>query len=71
MSKANSFVIIKGAYLKPAFFFLCFCYFRKDISLVVLNLFISEYLRQISSWKKMKETFPVKFQTENVCFCLR
>ena len=32
--------------LKPAFFSV-FCYFWKDISLLVLNLFISEYLDQI------------------------
>ena len=48
----------------------CFCYFWKHKPLLVLTLFISEYLDQIPPWKEMKETFSVKLQSENLCFCL-
>ena len=56
--------------MKPAFFSL-FLLFWKGKFLRNLNLFISEYLGQISPWKEMKEACPVKLQIENLCFCLR
>ena len=52
-------------------FLVCFCYFWKVKSLLVLNLFISEYLGKILPRKEMKLTFSVKLQTKNLCFCLR
>ena len=45
-------------------FLVCFCYFWKVESLLVLNLFISEYLDKILPWKEMKLTFSVKLLTE-------
>ena len=51
--------------------FMCFCNFWKDNSLLIVNLYISEYLDQIRPWKEVKEAFSVKIQTENLCFCLR
>ena len=54
-------------YLKLPFkpvFLVCFCYFWKVKSLLVLNIFISEYLDKILSWKEMKLAFSVKLQTE-------
>ena len=42
----------------------------KAVLKAVLNLFISEYLEEIPPWKKMKEAFSVKLQTE-IRFCLR
>ena len=53
--------------VKPAFFSV-FLLFWIDKSLLVLNLFISEYLDKIPPWKEMKEVFSVKIQTENCCF---
>ena len=40
--------------LKPDFL-VCFCYFWKDKSLLILNLFTSECIDQILSWKEIKE----------------
>ena len=37
----------------------------------ILKLCFSEYLDLIPPWKKMKEAFSVKFQNENLYFCLR
>ena len=40
----------------------------------VFAYFKSNYIwicRQIPPWKEMKEEFSIKFQTENLCFCLR
>ena len=45
---------------------MCFCYIWKDKSLLILNLFTSEYLDQIPLWKEIKEIFSVKLQTENL-----
>ena len=36
------------------------------MSLLVLNLFISEYLDKILPWKEMKLIFSVKLQTEQL-----
>ena len=58
------------SFLWNLYFAVCFCYFWKDKSLVVLNLFIFEYLDQIPPWKEMIEPFSVKLQTKNRCFCL-
>ena len=51
--------------LKPAFL-VYFCYFWKDNSFLILNLFISEYLDQIPPWKENKDAFSVTLQTENL-----
>ena len=61
--------MLEVAQLKLAL--VCFCYFWKDKPLLILNLFIFEYLDQIASWKEIKEAFSLKLQTENLCFCLR
>ena len=45
--------------VKPEFIW-CFYYFWKDKSLLVLNLFIFEYLDHILIWKDMEEVFSVK-----------
>ena len=45
----------------------CFC---KVKSLLVLNIFMSEYLDKILSWKEIKLALSVKLQTEYLCFCL-
>ena len=47
-------------------FLVCFCYFRKVKSLLVLNLFISEYLDKIPPWKEMKLIFSVDSR-QNTC----
>ena len=49
---------------------MCFCCFGKVKSLLVLNLFIPEYLDKILPWKEMKTVFPIKLRTECLCFCL-
>ena len=49
---------------------MCFCYFWKVKSLLVLNVFIREYLDKIIPWKEIKIAFSVKLQTECLCFCL-
>ena len=41
------------------------------MSLLILNLFISEYLDKVLPWKEMKLAFLVKLQTENLFFCFR
>ena len=51
--------------MKPAFL-VYFCYFWKDKSFLILNLFISEYLDQIPPWKENKDAFSVMLQTENL-----
>ena len=51
-------------------FYSVFVTFGK-ISLLILNLCISEYLDKIPPWKKMKEVFSVKLQTENLLFSIR
>ena len=43
-----------------------FCYFWKVKSLLILSLFISEYLDHIPPWKEIKEAFSVTVQTENL-----
>ena len=45
---------------------MCFSYFGKDVSFLILNLFISQYLDQIPQWTEMKEEFSVKLQVENL-----
>ena len=45
----------------------CFRYFWKDKPLLILDLFISEYLDQIASWKEIKEAFSGKLEIENLC----
>ena len=39
--------------------------------MLVLNLFIPEYLDKILPWKEMKIAFSVRLQTEFLCFCFR
>ena len=39
--------------------------------MLILNLFVPEFLNQIVLWKEMKEVFSVKLQTKNHCICLR
>ena len=56
--------------LKPAFL-VYFWYLSKVKFLLILNLFISEYLNKILQWKDMKKAFSVTHETENFCFCLR
>ena len=51
-------------------FLVCFCYIWKDTFLLVLDLFISEYLDRSPPWKGVKEAFSVKCQTENLAFGL-
>ena len=52
-------------------FFECFCYCWKVMSLLVLNLFVSQYLEKIFPWKQKKFAFSVKLQIEYLCSCLR
>ena len=52
--------------LKPAFFLVYFCYFWKVKNLLILNVFISEYLDQSPRWKEIRGAFSVTFQTKNV-----
>ena len=56
--------------MKPAFL-AGFCYFWKDKSFLILDLFISEYLDQILPWKELRETFSEKLQTGNLCFFIK
>ena len=49
------------------YFVVWFYYLWKERPLLVLNLFIFEYLDQIPPRKEMKEAFPVKLQAENGC----
>ena len=51
--------------MKPALL-VNFCYFWKDKSLLILSLFISEYLDQIPPYREMKEGLSVKLQNENM-----
>ena len=51
-------------------FLVCFCYFGKDKSLLILNLFTSEYLDQIPPGNKTKKAFALKLQTENLFFII-
>ena len=51
--------------MKPALL-VYFCYFWKDKSLLILSLFISEYLDQIPPYREMKEGLSVKLQNENM-----
>ena len=67
--KQTAFLYLKLLF-KPVFL-VCFCYFWKANSFLVLNLFISEYLGKIFPWKETKLAFPVKFQIEYLCFCLK
>ena len=58
-----SFLYLKMP-LKSAF--LIFFFFWNDNSLLILKLFISEYLDLIPPWKEIKEAFSVNFHTENL-----
>ena len=49
---------------------MCFCYFWKVKTFLLLNVFIREYLDKIIPWKEIKISFSVKLQTECLCFCL-
>ena len=46
----------------------CFCYFWKVKSLLILKLFIFEYLDKTLPWREIKEAFSVNLPSRTFVF---
>ena len=64
-SDTNTFLTLKLDF-KTSTTFSMFLLFLERLFLLILNLFISDYLDQILPCKKMKETLSTKLQTQNL-----
>ena len=67
--EANHLVILEVVF-ETWIFLVCFYYFWKYRFLLILNVYICEYLHQILPWKEINEAFPGKIQTKKLFFYL-
>ena len=69
-SELNSLFMLGVVFETCIFLLFFFFFFWKGKSLLILNLFILEYLDQIPPWKEMKEAFQSRSRLK-IYLCLR